>query len=121
MRAKQTKSASTASEPASEPTIPEKTEAFIQSQRHDTEVSGDYGGEVALSDEPVFAGLYRSSRGGMCCVIGFATEVETNETVVAFIAIDGKHYTMKIRVWLSPSRTAPDQKRFTRIKSEDVR
>lgn len=103
MRAKRTKSDATEKEPASR------------------EVSGDYGGEVAMSDDPVFAGLYRSSRGGMCVVIGFATEVETSEEVVAFVAIDGKHYTMKTRVWVTPSRAAPDQKRFTRIKPEDVR
>lgn len=73
-----------------------------------------------MSDDPIFAGLYRSSLGSYCVVIGFATEVETGEEVVAFVAIDGKHYTMKTRVWVTPSRAAPDRKRFTRIMGDSL-
>lgn len=107
MRAKPTKSDSTASESASE--LP-------------TENSYDRQAEVALSDEPLFTGLYRSSRGAYCVVIGFATTIETNETVVAFVGLDsGKHYTMKLRIWLTPTSDHQNEKRFTRIMAEGIR
>lgn len=62
--------------------------------------------------------MYRSSRGAFCTVIGFALATETSETVVAFLSQDGKHYTMKVRLWLTPTRENPDEKRFTLIQLE---